>query len=146
MLLPGSILSRLAGAGRLAAFVGVLVACAGVYAQKPEQILNRVPGQADVDVDYPADADVDKCVTKPFREQGYTGIALYAPDGTTLLRVWAAPAPKSGQKRPSSRFVSIRTGLKSTETFLVRKRVGSIPAVLVAEFSEPTKKRSNPGA
>ncbi|MBR0224442.1 MAG: TlpA family protein disulfide reductase [Thermoguttaceae bacterium] len=112
MLLPGSILSRLAGAGRLAAFVGVLVACAGVYAQKPEQILNRAPGQADVDVDYPADADVDKCVTKQFKEQGYTGIALYAPDGTTLLRVWAAPAPKSGQKASVEQIRFYKNGIE----------------------------------
>lgn len=91
MVLPRFLLSRIVAVGRVATVVGVLVACSALYAQKPEQILNRMPTQADVDCDVPDPADVENCKVKRFNEQDYTGVALYAPDETTLLRVWTVP-------------------------------------------------------
>ena len=96
MLLQGTLVSRFAAVGRLATIVGVLVACSALYAQKPEQILNRLPTQADVDCDVPAAADVEKCVVKRFKEQDVTGVVLCAPDGSTPLRVWTV-APGSSK-------------------------------------------------
>ncbi len=91
MVLPRFLLSRLVAVGRVATVAGVLVACSALYAQKPETILNRMPTQADVDCDVPDPADVENCKVKRFNEQDYTGVALYAPDETTLLRVWTVP-------------------------------------------------------
>lgn len=112
MPLSRLIFSRFGGVGYLAALVGVIAASAVCYAQKPEQILNRKPGQADVEVDYPSDADVDKCAVKPFKEKGYAGVALYAPDGATLLRVWAAPPPKEGQKASVEQIRFYKNGIE----------------------------------
>ena len=94
MSLPRTLVSLFAAAGRLATVVGVLVACSALYAQKPEQILNRLPTQADVDYDVPSAADAEKCVVKRFKEKDYTGVVLCAPDGTPL-RVWAVPPGSS---------------------------------------------------
>ncbi len=94
MFLPGTLISRLTAVGRLATIVGVLVAGSALYAQKPEQILSRLPSQADVDYDVPSAADAEKCVVKRFKEQEYTGVVLCAPDGTPL-RVWAVPPGSS---------------------------------------------------
>lgn len=98
MLSIKSLFKRFNTAQTLAAlFTALLVATPCVNAQKAEQILARQPTQK-VDVDYPSDDEAEKCVVKRFEESGYTGVALYKPDGVTLLRVWAAPPPKEGQR------------------------------------------------
>ncbi len=81
--------------------LGFLVACSAVFAQqyKPEHILNRVPTQAEVDVDTPTQEETPNCKVKSFKEGSYQGVALYKPDGATLLRAWCAPVPtKQGEK------------------------------------------------
>ena len=77
-----------------------LAVCPTAFAQyTPEQILSRTPTQPDVDVDTPTEAEVANCQVKTFKEGGYQGVALYAPDGSTLLRSWCAPIPtKQGQR------------------------------------------------
>ncbi|MGI6400704.1 MAG: hypothetical protein ACOX0A_01090 [Thermoguttaceae bacterium] len=112
MLLPGSVISRFISAGRVAAFVGVLVASSVGFAQRADQILNRLPTQPDVDVDTPAAEDVDQCVVKQFKEKGYTGVALYAPDGVTILRVWAAPVPSNGQRASVEQIRFFKNGIE----------------------------------
>lgn len=112
MLLPRSIFSRLSVAGRFAALLVALVACSTAYGQKPEQILARMPSQPDVEIDVPADADVAKCTVKQFKELGYTGVALYAPDGSTILRAWVAPPPKAGQKAAVEQIRFFKNGIE----------------------------------
>ena len=98
MLLTGTLYSRVSKIASCVAIIGAIAVGGSAFAQKPEQILGRAPVQPDVDVDYPAAGEEEKCVIKQYKEQGYTGVALYAPDGTTILRVWAASTPKPGQK------------------------------------------------
>ncbi|MBQ9814030.1 MAG: TlpA family protein disulfide reductase [Thermoguttaceae bacterium] len=86
---------------RIMLALGFLAACPTLFAQlyKPEQILSRVPTQADVDVDTPTEEETPNCKVKSFKEGAYQGVALYKPDGVTPLRAWCAPTPtKQGEK------------------------------------------------
>lgn len=82
---------------RIALAIGLLSLCSAAFAQqyKPEQILRQVPTQAGVDIDTPTAEETPNCKVKTFKEAGYQGIALYKPDGATLLRVWCAPGSSS---------------------------------------------------
>ena len=105
---PFERLSR--GAG-LAVALGLLVVSSTAFAQyTPEQILKQRPTQADVEVDEPTAAETPNCAVKPFKEGGYQGVCLYAPDGTTPLRVWCAPPPKEGAKATVEQIRFYRDG------------------------------------
>ena len=82
---------------RIALAIGLLALCPAAFAQqyKPEQILRQVPTQAGVDIDTPTAEETPNCKVRTFKEAGYQGIALYKPDGATLLRVWCAPGSSS---------------------------------------------------
>ena len=105
---PFERLSR--GAG-LAVALGLLVVSSTAFAQyTPEQILKQRPTQADVEVDDPTAAETANCSVKAFKEGGYQGVCLYAPDGTTPLRVWCAPPPKEGAKATVEQIRFFRDG------------------------------------
>ena len=105
---PFERLSR--GAG-LAVALGLLVVSSTAFAQyTPEQILKQRPTQADVEVDEPTAAETPNCSVKAFKEGGYQGVCLYAPDGTTPLRVWCAPPPKEGAKATVEQIRFFRDG------------------------------------
>ena len=105
---PFERLSR--GAG-LAVALGLLVVSSTAFGQyKPEQILKQRPTQADVEVDEPTAEETPNCQVKAFKEGGYQGVCLYAPDGTTPLRVWCAPPPKEGAKATVEQIRFFRDG------------------------------------
>ncbi|MBR4832893.1 MAG: TlpA family protein disulfide reductase [Thermoguttaceae bacterium] len=105
---PFERLSR--GAG-LAVALGLLVVSSTAFAQyTPEQILKQRPTQADVEIDEPTAAETPNCSVKAFKEGGYQGVCLYAPDGTTPLRVWCAPPPKEGAKATVEQIRFFRDG------------------------------------
>ncbi|MCF0233342.1 MAG: hypothetical protein HUK22_00020 [Thermoguttaceae bacterium] len=81
-----------------AAFALCVATDSSAYGQyKPETILKQRPTQ-EVEVDYPEANEVENCEVKTFKEGNYQGVALYKPDGTTLLRVWCAPPAAKGEK------------------------------------------------
>ncbi len=106
---PFERLSR--GAG-LAVALGLLVVSSTAFGQqyKPEQILKQRPTQADVEIDAPTAAETPNCKVKAFKEGGYQGVCLYAPDGTTPLRVWCAPPPKEGAQATVEQIRFFRDG------------------------------------
>ncbi|MBP5621126.1 MAG: hypothetical protein J6X44_03835, partial [Thermoguttaceae bacterium] len=92
---------RLSSLKRIMPALGLIAVCPALFAQQytPERILERTPTQADVDVDTPTGEETPNCKVKNFKEGSYQGVALYKPDGTTLLRAWCAPTPtKQGEK------------------------------------------------
>lgn len=108
---PFERLSR--GAG-LAVALGLLVVSSTAFGQQytPEFILKQRPTQADVEIDEPTAAETPNCQVKAFKEGGYRGVCLYAPDGTTPLRVFCAPPPKEGEKANVEQIRYFRDGLE----------------------------------
>ncbi len=99
---------RIGRAGRLALTICLIFVGSTAFAQNRDQMLSRVPTQADVDVDYPSDDEKPNCKVKAFKEPGYQGVALYKPDGTTLLRVWCAQIKASAGKETKATVEQIR--------------------------------------
>ena len=112
MLSKRTLLERLCSARTGAAvLLAVWLATPYAYAQKAETILKQAPSQK-VDVDYPSEDETSKCVVKPFEEAGYKGVALYKPDGSTLLRVWAAPPARPGQRATVEQIRFYKNGIE----------------------------------
>jgi len=85
-----------------------LIFAGSAFAQNRDQMLSRVPTQIDVDVDYPSDDEKGDCKVKAFKESGYQGVALYKPDGKTLLRVWCAQVKSAAGKETKATVEQIR--------------------------------------
>lgn len=103
MQLKQRFITRMSYVRRIMLAIGFLAVSPTVFAQqyKPEQILSRVPTQADVDVDTPTAEETPNCKVMSFKENDYQGVALYKPDGVTLLRAWCAPIPTKQGERAS---------------------------------------------
>lgn len=92
----------------------VLIPAVCAQAQTVEQILKQKPSQPDVTIDTPAPEDVAKCKVSGFSESGYEGKVLYAPDGSTPLRVICR---QSGSKEKNNRVEEIRFFRNGVEVF-----------------------------